>query len=156
MNAPYRLHAVAAMTRNRVIGKDGAMPWHLPEDLKFFKRLTSGHPIIMGRKTWDSLGRALPNRRNIILSRKLAEAPAGAELIHIVDALDALHLEGNVYVIGGEEIFRLLLPQCESVYLTQLNFDSEGDTFFPVFEADFPKVETLETSEKAVWLRFSR
>jgi dihydrofolate reductase len=149
------LHAVAAMTQNRVLGKDGKMPWHLPADLQFFKRLTSGHPIIMGRKTWDSLGRALPNRRNIVLSRN-ASALAGAEVITTVDALAGLGLQGDVYVIGGAEIYRLLLPMCASVYLTELNFTAQGDTFFPEFEAEFSEVEVLETSAEAVWKRYGR
>lgn len=150
-----QLHAVAAMTQNRVIGKDGSMPWHLPEDLKFFKQLTTGHSIIMGRKTWDSLGRPLPNRRNIVFSRSLGQT-TGAEVVRDIAELHTLHLTGDVYVIGGAEIYKLLLPHCSSVYLTQLPFTTEGDTFFPPFESDFPRKELLEETEKATWLRFRR
>ena len=149
------LHAVAAMTQNRVLGKDGKMPWHLPADLKFFKRITSGHPILMGRKTWDSLGRPLPNRRNIVLSRTATNLP-GAEVITDVSELTKLGLTGDVFVIGGAEIYRLLLPHCTTVYLTELNFTSEGDAFFPAFEQDFPRQEILETAPEAVWKRYWR
>ena len=153
--APFQLHAVAAMASNRVIGKEGGMPWHLPEDLKFFKRLTLGHPIVMGRKTWESLGRALPGRRNIILSRSLKDAP-GAEVIGDASALEHMGLEGDVYLIGGAEIYRALLPRCVSVYLTALNFAAEGDTFLPEFESEFPRMEVLERGERCEFRRYHR
>jgi dihydrofolate reductase len=149
------LHAVAAMTQNRVLGLDGKMPWHLPADLKFFKRITSGHPVLMGRKTWDSLGRPLPNRRNLVLSRTPGNL-TGAEVITDVSQLATLGLTGDVFVIGGAEIYRLLLPHCASVYLTELNFTTEGDTFFPSFESAFPRCEVLESSPEAVWKRYFR
>ncbi len=148
-------HAVAAMAKNRVIGRRGRMPWHLLEDLKFFKRLTTGHPVIMGRKTWESLGRPLPNRRNLILSRTLP-APPGAEVVRDLAALDSLGLTGDVPVIGGAEIYRLLLPRCASVYLTLLADDAEGDTFFPEFESAFPVWEVLETGPHCEWRRYFR
>jgi dihydrofolate reductase len=149
------LHAIAAMTQNRVIGLHGQMPWHLPADLKFFKRTTSGHPVLMGRKTWDSLGRPLPNRRNLVLSRNAASL-AGAEVITQVQDLATLGLTGDVFVIGGAEIYKLLMPHCASVYLTELNFTTEGDTFFPEFEQEFPRSEVLETAPEAVWKRYYR
>src|SRR5436190_16221397 len=132
MNPTYK--AIAAMSANRVIGKDGALPWRLPEDMKFFRSVTTGHPIVMGRKTWDSLGRPLPNRRNIVLSRTMA-AVEGAEVVRSPEELDALGLSGDVYVIGGAEIYRLLMPRCAAVYLTVLTAEAEGDAFFPPFEA---------------------
>ncbi len=150
-----QLHAVAAMTQNRVIGLDGKMPWHLPADLQFFKRLTSGHPVLMGRKTWDSLGRPLPNRRNLVLSRQVGELP-GAEVVTDVSELATLGLAGDVFVIGGAEIYRLLTPHCTSVYLTELNLTTAGDTFFPPFEAEFPRCEVLATAPEAVWKRYFR
>ncbi len=150
-----QFHAVAAMTQNRVIGKDGSMPWHLPADLQFFKKLTSGHPILMGRKTWDSLGRPLPNRRNLVLSRQSTPL-VGAEVITDLSQLSTLGLTGDVYVIGGAEIYRLLLPHCTSLYLTELNFTAEGDTFFPEFASLFPVVETLHSSPEAVWKRYQQ
>ena len=159
MNQPplphCRLHAIAAMAANRTIGFEGAMPWHLPADLKFFKRITSGHPILMGRKTWESLGRPLPNRRNLVLSRTLESAP-GAEIIREVDSLKSLGLTGDVFVIGGAEIYRLLMPHLESIYLTQLPFAADGDAFFPEFEHEFPVCEILESSPEAEWRRYTR
>jgi len=154
MNAVFK--AVAAMAANRVIGRDGALPWKLPEDMKFFRTLTTGHPIVMGRKTWDSLGRPLPNRRNIVLSRTMP-ATEGAEVVRSLDELHALSLTGDVFVIGGAEIYRLLLPQCAAVYLTVLTADAEGDTRLPEFEHAFPKVTLLQKLEGvAEWRRYER
>ena len=142
MNPNYK--AVAAMAANRVIGRDGALPWKLPEDMKFFRTLTTGHPIIMGRKTWESLGRPLPNRRNIVLSHTMP-ATAGAEVVRSLEELHALGLEGDVFIIGGAEIYRLLMPQCAAVYLTVLPAAAEGDTLFPEVEAGFSKVTVLQS-----------
>nr|AIA17347.1 Dihydrofolate reductase [uncultured bacterium] len=141
MSATYK--AVAAMAANRVIGKDGALPWKLTEDMKFFRALTTGHPIVMGRKTWESLGRPLPNRRNIVLSRNM-EPVEGAEVVRSLGELRALQLSGDVYVIGGAEIYRLLMPDCAAIYLTVLTTDAEGDTCFPESEGEFPKVTVLQ------------
>jgi dihydrofolate reductase len=149
-------HAVAAMAKNRVIGLDGKMPWHFPEDLKFFKQLTQGHPIIMGRKTWDSLGRPLPGRRNIVLSRSSSELP-GAEVVSSVEALGKLDgLVGDAYVIGGAEIYRLLLPHTASIYLTELEIEPAGDTFFPEFEAGFPKKTLLAENGVCRWYHYEK
>ncbi len=141
---PYQLHAVAAVAANRTIGRDGKLPWHLPEDLRFFKQLTLGHPIVMGRKTWESLGRALPKRRNIVISRTLGHLD-GAEVIASPEALDSLGLTGPVYVIGGAEIYRLLWDRLDSLYLTQIPAAVEGDTWFPEYEGDFPVAERIAT-----------
>ena len=142
MKLACQLHAVAAMTQNRVIGRDGTMPWHVPDDLRFFKRLTTGHPILMGRKTWDSLGRVLPNRRHLVLSRSMPPTP-GVEILPDLQALESLSLNGDVYVIGGAEIYRQFLPHCTSLYLTLLPFAAEGDTYFPEFADQFPRYEIL-------------
>ena len=155
MKLACQLHAVAAMTQNRVIGRDGTMPWHVPDDLRFFKRLTTGHPILMGRKTWDSLGRVLPNRRHLILSRSMPPTP-GVEILPDLQALESLSLTGDVYVIGGAEIYRQLLPHCTSLYLTLLPFEAEGDTFFPDFADQFPRHETLASTPEAEWRRYFR
>ena len=151
-----RFLAIAAMSANRVIGKDGALPWRLPEDMKFFRTVTTGHPIVMGRKTLDSLGRPLPNRRNIVLSRNTPPVE-GAEVVRSIEELDALGLTGDVYVIGGAEIYRLLMPRCAAVYLTVLTAEAEGDAFFPPFEAEFPKVSVVqELSGVAQWRLYER
>lgn len=148
--------AIAAMSSNRVIGREGALPWRLPEDMKFFRAQTTGHPIVMGRKTWESLGRPLPGRRNIVLSRTMA-AVEGAEVVRSVAELDALGLEGDVYVIGGAEIYRLLMPRCAAVYLTVLTAEAEGDAFFPPFEAEFPRMKVVqELNDIAQWRLYER
>lgn len=143
------------MAANRTIGKGGQLPWHLPEDLKFFRKLTTGHPIIMGRKTWESLGKPLPNRRNIILSRTLQVAP-GAEIIREVHELAALSLSSPTYVIGGAEIYRLLLPGCVGIYLTVLHQEFSGDVFFPRFEEEFPVVSVLDSAPGVEWRLYRR
>lgn len=144
------------MAANRVIGKDGALPWHLPEDLKFFRRTTTGHPILMGRKTWESLGRPLPNRRHLVLSRTLARVE-GVEVLPDLEALEALGLEGPVYVIGGAEIYRLLLPQLSEILLTVLDEPAVGDTAFPPFEEAFDLAEVLHRDPGvAEWRRYRR
>ena len=154
MSAVYK--AVAAMAANRVIGRDGALPWRLPADMKFFRTLTTGHPIVMGRKTWDSLGKPLPNRRNIVLSRSM-QPVEGAEVVGSVDELKSLGLTGDVYVIGGAEIYRLLMPECAAVYLTVLSADADGDTYFPGFESSFPNVTVLERIDGvAEWRLYER
>ena len=140
-----RLIAVVAMASNRVIGRDGALPWHLPEDLKFFKRLTSGGTVVMGRKTYESIGRPLPKRRNIVLSRSLDAAPEGCELAADLGELD---LSGEVFVIGGAQIYAALMDQLDEIVLTYVFEAHEGDTFLPAFESQFELHEILfETSE---------
>lgn len=136
------------MAANRLIGRAGSLPWHLPEDLKFFKSLTLGHPVIMGRKTHESIGRPLPNRRNIVLSRTASASTARTgtapvEIIHSPGELAHLGLTGRVFVIGGAEIYQLLLPHCASVIVSRVEGDWEGDAYMPSFEADFPVAERL-------------
>jgi len=129
---PSRVHLIVARARNGVIGKDGAMPWHLPEDLAHFKRTTLGHCIIMGRKTWDSLGRALPGRRNIVVTRNSHWHGAGAEVAHSLD--DAVRACGAqlAFVIGGAQLYRQALDlPLQALHLTQIDADFAGDTFFP-------------------------
>ena len=123
---------IAALNNKRVIGKDGKIPWHVSEDLKRFKRLTLGHVVLMGRKSYESLGKPLPGRRNIVLtSRKIA----GVETFTSIDAaLVALKDQEKVYVIGGGEIFKLFLERAEEMRLTLIKNDIEGDTFFPRYD----------------------
>ena len=141
---PAVFKAIAAMSSNRIIGRDGALPWRLPEDLKFFRTVTTGHAVVMGRKTWESLGRPLPNRRNIVLSRGMGPVD-GAEVVRSVEELDALGLEGDVFVIGGAEIYRLLMSRCAAVYLTVLEAEADGDTAFPPFEDGFPRFSVVQS-----------
>tara|TARA_Y100001934_G_scaffold163326_2_gene194625 strand:+ start:2614 stop:3084 length:471 start_codon:yes stop_codon:yes gene_type:complete len=139
----FDLKAIAAASLNRVIGKDGDLPWRLPEDLKWFKKITSGHAILMGRKTWDSIGKSLPNRRNLVLSRSL-QPLEGMEVIRSLNELDDLEIEGDLFVIGGGELYKQLLPQCSELYLTTVMRElPDGDVFFPKHESLFEPVETL-------------
>ncbi len=131
---------VAAMGRNRVIGVDGGMPWHLPEDLRRFKELTMGSPMIMGRSTYDSIGRVLPGRTTIVLTRNSDLEIAGAIVAHTPEkALESARAiagsEGEVMVVGGGEIYRLFLPLADRLELTIVDAEPKGDTTFPEIDA---------------------
>ena len=126
---------IVAMARNRVIGKEGALPWHLPEDLKRFRKLTMGHPIIMGRRTWDSIRRPLPGRRNIVITRNPDLKLDGAEAVaSLGKALELVASAERVFVIGGEQIYRMALPIADKLELTLIEMDVEGDAAFPEFD----------------------
>jgi dihydrofolate reductase len=127
-----RVALVLAMTRNRVIGRDNGLPWRLPADLKHFKATTLGKPILMGRKTFDSIGKPLPGRVNIVLTRDRSWSAEGLAVVHSVE--EALtHVSGvdELACIGGAEIFDLLMPLTTRIYLTRIDADIPGDTFFP-------------------------
>ena len=118
------------------IGRDGRMPWHLPEDLQRFKRITMGKPIVMGRKTWESIGRPLPGRQNIVISRQAGLDTPGAMVVgSLPDALRAAGDVPEVCVIGGAEIYRLALPMAQEIHLTRVHAIVDADTFFPVLDA---------------------
>jgi dihydrofolate reductase len=129
---------VAAVARGGVIGRDGAIPWHLPEDLARFRELTTGHPVVMGRKTWESLPdrfRPLPGRRNVVVTRSSDWFAQGAERAGSVeDALGLLEGEPEVYVIGGAEIYAAALPHADELLLTEIEADVEGDVSFPAWD----------------------
>lgn len=128
------LSIIAAVAKNNVIGKDNKLIWHLPEDLKRFKNLTMGHNIIMGRKTFESLGRVLPNRKHIVLCKNshLEIDNENVEIIHDVDSLGTyISSSEENFVIGGASIYKLLLPKVQKMYITRINQDFEGDVYFP-------------------------
>ena len=126
---------VAAVAANGVIGARGKLPWHLPEDLKHFKALTLGHPVIMGRRTWESLGRSLPGHDNIVVTRTAGYVAAGASIAASLDAALALCAgEPLVFVIGGAELYAAALPLAAGLVLTEIQRDFEGDTRFPAFD----------------------
>ena len=127
-----------AMDNNRVIGYKNQLPWHLPEDLKFFKRTTMGHPIAMGRKTWDSIGRPLPGRENIVITRNPEFLCEGCTVLNSVEALLEFSRQNadEIFVIGGAEIFKLILPYADKLYLTRIYDEFEGDTFFPELQME--------------------
>lgn len=128
---------VAAMAANRVIGKDSQMPWHLPQELKYFKEITWGKPIVMGRRTFESIGRALPGRHNIVITRDPGKLPDSVTGVTSID--EAMAKAGEVdeiMVIGGGEIYRQFLPVANRMYLTLIDLDIEGDTWFPDYASD--------------------
>lgn len=132
--APH-LILIAAVASNGVIGVNNTLPWRLPDDLKRFKTLTLGHSVIMGRKTWESLGRALPGRRNIVITRAAGFVAPGATVVHSVDAaLAACGGEECAFVIGGAEIYTQTLPLAKRLELTEIHAGIEGDAHFPPFD----------------------
>lgn len=137
-SAPPRLTIVAAVAKNRVIGAGNALPWRLPEDLRRFKALTLGHPIVMGRKTWDSLGRPLPGRTHIVVSRDARLRAAGAERACSLDEAIARATTApgseEIFIIGGAEIYRQALPLAQRMQITEIDRDFDGDVFFPPFD----------------------
>jgi len=126
---------IAAMAHKRVIGADNQMPWHLPADLKHFKQLTLGKPVIMGRKTHETVGKALPGRRNIVVSRQAdLVLPDGCELVASLDeALELVADAPEIMVIGGAQIYKLAMPKAQRMYLTFIDLNVEGDMFFPAW-----------------------
>ncbi len=132
---PQRLTIIVATDSRRGIGIDNKLPWHLPEDLAFFKRTTSGHPIIMGRKTFESIGRPLPNRRNIVVTRNPSWKHEGTETALSLSEASRLAGDGEVFVIGGAQIFAEALPLTQRMIVTEIDKILECDTFFPQTDA---------------------
>jgi len=136
------LRAIAAMSLNRVIGKDGKLPWHIPEDFKWFKTTTAGQAVLMGRKTYESLGRPLPYRRNLVVTRG-GDLGEGVEIVRDLAAFNPEDYPCDVWVIGGGEIYRQMLGRCEELYLSVIPRVVEGDAFFPEFDDRFELVRTV-------------
>jgi dihydrofolate reductase len=136
---------VVAVARNGVIGRDNGLAWHLSSDLKRFKALTMGKPMLMGRRTWDSIGRPLPGRRTLVLTRDRAFRAAGAEIVHDWDAACAAAAGAELMVVGGAEIYALALSRADRLYLTEVEADPEGDVRFP----DFDRARFRETFREA-------
>lgn len=147
--------AIVAMSANRVIGRAGTLPWHYPEDLKFFKRTTLGHPILMGRATFESIGKPLPGRQNIVLSSTLADTPGITLIRRLADLPAACPDAAKIFVIGGARLFEELLPQCEELFLTYIDQEIEGDVFLPPFEDQFHLAEILSTSPPLQFRRYT-
>jgi len=138
------INIIAAMSRNRVIGNKGELPWKLPEDMAYFTKVTTSFPVVMGRKTFESIGRPLKNRTNIILTRDKSYQKDGCIVLNNVEDVVKNFSKENLMVIGGEEIYRQFLPYTERIYLTLIDKDFEGDTFFP----DFDKENWIKKSEE--------
>ncbi|WP_110927777.1 dihydrofolate reductase [Bacillus massiliglaciei] len=141
---------IVAMDKNNVIGNDNRLPWHLPADLAFFKKTTMGHPIVMGRKTFESIGRVLPGRENIIITRDTAYNQEGCTVIHSIDELKEMEKETKeeLFVIGGAEIFKQTFEIADRLYITFINEEFEGDTHFPKMDINEWKVQSKEKGLK--------
>lgn len=145
-----RISIVVAYAANRVIGKDGKMPWHLSEDLKRFRQLTMGHHIVMGRKTWESIGRLLPGRKHIIVSRKSGYDVPGAKVADSLEAaIAAARDDSEIFVIGGSQIYALVLPMADRILATEIDREYEGDTYFPELEERIWRETAREDREDA-------
>lgn len=145
------LSIIVAIAKNNVIGKDNKLIWHLPEDLKRFKKITTGHTIIMGRKTFESLGRVLPNRKHIVLCNdaQLNIDDKNVEIINSVDKLEKYeNSENENFVIGGASIYKLLLPKTNKLYITRINQEFEGDVYFPEINENEWKIVEQEKGIK--------
>ncbi len=135
MTGISRVAIIAAVARNGVIGHRNRMPWHLPEDLKRFKQLTLGHAVIMGRRTFESIGKPLAGRNNIVVTRSPDWTCAGCHAAHSLEAaLAAVHEREDAFVIGGAQIYALAFPIASRLYITEIERDFEGDAFFPEFD----------------------
>ncbi len=141
-----KISLIVAASANGVIGASGELPWHLPDDFRFFKQVTMGKPIVMGRRTWESIGRPLPGRQNIVITRQSGYEATGASVVDSPEAaVEAAEGADEIMIIGGGEIYRRFLPLADRVYLTRVEADVEGDTFFPTLgEAEW----TVESSER--------
>jgi dihydrofolate reductase len=147
--------AIAAMSLNRVIGNGNKIPWHLPEDFKWFKATTTGHIIVMGRKTFESIGKPLPNRETIVLSRSNFSHP-GVKTIRSLEELPATTADRQVFICGGAQIYEQALPLCSEILLTLVNREVEGDAYFPKFEDQFQIAETIRETPDFKILRYHR
>ena len=139
--------AIAAMSENRVIGLGNKIPWHLPEDFKWFKKMTTGNVIVMGRKTFESIGKPLPNRETVVLSRSAFQFP-GVRTIADLRELDPAREERDIFICGGAQVYGQALAYCSELYLTVVKRAADGDAFFPRFEERFePVMEVLDNDE---------
>lgn len=134
------MKAIAAMSLNRVIGAGNQIPWHLPEDFKWFKQTTTGHVLVMGRKTYESIGRPLPNRLTVVLTRSPQAIPGVQTLAELSELKPEAYGGRELFICGGAQIYAQALPRCSDLYLTLVNREVEGDAFFPPFEHLFEPV----------------
>ncbi|MCJ7839178.1 MAG: dihydrofolate reductase [Burkholderiales bacterium] len=132
--AAPRICLIAALAANRVIGNNNKLPWHLPADLKRFKSLTMGHPLVMGRKTFESIGRPLPGRRNLVVTRNHGYSAPGCEIVHSLDeALEACRGTTTIFIIGGAQLYRESLPRAHRLEFTEIHAEFAGDAVFPEY-----------------------
>ena len=148
MNIPP-ISMIVARSRNLVIGKENKIPWKISADLQFFKKVTMGYPIIMGRKTWESIGRPLPGRRNIVVSRNTSYSAVGAELVSSLEqALDSLKEFKRVFVIGGQQLFNQAFPLADELFITEIELQVEGDTYFEIPDpSNWQEIDRVQDKE---------
>ena len=143
------ISVIVAHTNNFVIGKDGGLPWHLPADLAYFKKVTMSHPVIMGRKTFESIGRALPGRTNIVISRNKIELPEGVLLANSIEqAISFVDKETECFVIGGGSIYKEVIKYADRLYITKIHAKIEGDTTFPAYDVNDYQIIASEERAK--------
>ena len=155
MNSTKSYKAIAAMAENRVIGNAGDIPWHLPADFKWFKKTTMGGILVMGRKTYESIGKPLPGRETFVLSRQKLDIP-GVQCFTDLRSIEDYDTEKTVWIAGGAEIYRQALPFCDEILLTRVHRKCEGDTSFPEFEDAFTFAEVIETNDDFTIERWMR
>lgn len=141
-----RFKAIAAMSENRVIGRANEIPWHLPEDFRWFKKMTVDQVVVMGRKTFESIGRPLPNRTTIVVTRTVTKIP-GTQIADNLNQIDPASDPREFFICGGAQIYEQALPHCSDLYLTLVKRVVEGDTFFPSFEDRYELVETIQDND---------
>lgn len=142
-----RLSLIVAMAKNRVIGSNNQMPWHLPADFAYFKKVTLGHPVIMGRKTFESIGRPLPGRRNIVVSRNAAFRAEGVDVMTSLDAAIRACRNTETFVIGGATLYAEALPHVDRLFITEVDASPNGDTLFPSLDKNLWREITRERRE---------
>jgi dihydrofolate reductase len=153
------MKAIAAMNDERIIGYQNQLPWHIPEDLTFFKQTTLGHTIVMGRKTFESIGsKALPKRLNIVISKTLLkqDVPENVIVLNTLEDLKQTNTQGDIFIIGGQSLYQSALKDCTDLYITHVKGHFKGDTFFPDFENDFHPIATLATHDAFKIVHYQR
>jgi len=154
---PFPYKAIVAVSEDGVIGRNGDLPWRLSGDLQWFKKITMGHTILMGRKTWDSLPKALPGRENWVLSRRNLRSEGMRLFSSLKDVAEHLPDRQTLFVIGGGEVYRQALPLCHELYITQVHQKvPDGDAFFPEYRDQFEAVEVLDENEDFLLRRWER
>lgn len=142
---------IAAMAENRVIGRENKLPWDLPSEHRRFKAITMGHPVIMGRKTFESIGHPLPGRKNVIIATRPGFSPAGCDVVNdLQSAIAACKGADEVFICGGESVFREAMPLADRIYLTIVNEEFDGDAYFPEIPDDFMEVRRARVEEDAL------
>lgn len=154
------LALIAAVAHNNCIGKDNTLPWHIPEDLRHFKELTTGKTVLMGRKTWESLPpnfRPLPNRKNIVITSQVAySVPEGVEVFTSIEAALSAHIHDDVFVIGGAQLYKQTIDKADTLHLTEINESVDGDAFFPTIDLTMWRETARETHPTFSFVTYTR